>query len=225
MRLAFGFDDFAYRPFTDDAHRMLPELLLGGHFRFGDLAIMMLLSRRREAHLFDVSAHIGAFVCRLKREIPWLEVHAYEPEISNFHHLCYNIGHLSGVHLQRKAAGEANRLVKLVISEHTMKHRIRLQGEGTEVEMVDLLGLLNRHRNRQSFITLKVDLSRYEYPVLRLLDLGPVDLLVLEGCDGFVNPSPLVTTQGLTFWFHPFGLRRHAVYVRKYPGFMQEMLR
>lgn len=225
MRTAFGIHDFAYRPFTDDADRALPEVLLNDHYRFGDLAAMALLSRRREAHLFDVSAHIGAFASRMKREIPWLETHAYEPEVSNFHHLCYNIGHLPGVRLQRKAVGESSKMVKLNMSEHTMKHRIRLQGEGTEVEMVDLLALLNRHRHRQSFIILRIDLGRYEYPVLPLLDLGPVDLLVLEGCDGFENPSPLVTSQGLTFWFHPFGTDQHAVYVRKYPGFMSELLK
>lgn len=225
MRNVFGTDDFAHRPSTDDADWILPEVLHGDAYRFRDLAVMALLSRRSEYHLFDAGAHIGAFTLRMKREIPWLRVHAFEPEISNFHYLAYNVGHLPGVHLHQQAVGEKDRTVRLMVSEHTARHQVCHKGAGPPIEMVSLFRVINQHRHRRSFIILKLDIEGYEHQLLRELDLGPVDLFVLEGHGDFENPSPLITAQGLTFWFHPFGARRHAVYVRKYPGFVSGLLK
>lgn len=225
MRASIGSDDFAYRPSTDDDRWILPEVLHGDRYRFRNLAVMSLLSCRREMYLFDAGAHIGAFSVRLKREIPWLQVHAFEPEISNFHYLRYNLGHLPGVYLHQQAVGETNCTARLLVSEETARHQVSRKGEGRPVEMIDLFAAINRFRHRQSFIILKMDIEGYEHQLLPNLDLGPVDLFILEGHGHFENPTPLVTSQGLTFWFHPFDEPHHGVYVRKYPNFIHRLLR
>lgn len=195
---------------VNDATPVDLKLKIGGrifpfHMRRSDLFTVAEILHERQYDLqtplaekpviLDGGANVGVAALWFHACYPGAEIHAFEPEPSNFAFLHRNLADLPGTHLHQAALGDSEEPVQLHLAEHSAVHSVVDVSVGdTSIEVPCMR--LDKYLEEQGIERvnlLKLDVEGVEDRVIAGLGkrLTDVDVVVGEMHEAFVDADAL----------------------------------
>jgi FkbM family methyltransferase len=189
-------------------HRIFPfyKILYPAFKRRQDAAEIGWIRRlvRSRNNVLDIGANIGFYTCLLSDLVGADgQVHAFEPDATNFKHLSAMAGHRSNVTLVPKAVSDHSRKLLIYTSPKlNVDHRtyeFRNYKQAIAVDGVSIDDYLGNGRSRIDFI--KMDIQGYELNALRGMERTIA-----------ANPDMVILSEFWPYGFQQCGTSASVVY-------------
>lgn len=206
-----------YRDGTDDTNWVIPEIVHQDIYRVQRLARSL---RHAKGVVLDCGAHIGAFACMLAHHGVTNEIHAFEPEPSNYRLLVANAQRFPTIAPIPEAVGCCPGQLRLYDRGDTGRWSFVPEEAGARGSLVVQVTDLYDHIRRVGDVALlKLDLEGYEADILNGMPsdvLDRIHIMVIEQHHRSIDFARL-REAGFWTWYTPGGASRHRVLRRDRP--------
>jgi len=212
--------NFSLRPNTDDDKYIVREIVNNDMYRIGTLGKYLLPTH---AFVIDCGAHIGVFSKYVFSFFPNLRFVCFEPNQNNFELLKQNMSDVTSKDLYNKAVSYKSENLRLYMPFDDSKtgqcsFKIYPYLDPNKYIDVPVLDLNVIMKDVSNVFILKMDMEGYESEVLNHLseeNMKKITILIIEEHDDCPINYSRIKDSGFELLFHPCGIDRHSVYVRK----------